>query len=248
MHLNIKVHSYLFPHCFLEQLRNFSYLDTIPFQTSLKDIIFNRKLHTQRMHRLVIAGLVLCVSASSLWAQDPVKTTRSLTKWERRFRRISVDDKIYQQGSNWFTAAGGVGYSTSLQKQEINTTLAYHFRYKPVYFRLGYHFSSDRFFLKRPDYFLNDFHTGAGLRVERNHFNFAFFIGPSWAYCYVEEPDEIGPVAYHALGALTEVQLTFKYFYDLGIGTSLYGSFNKHYQVIGLQLHLYFSGAYIRDY
>ncbi|NLA24256.1 MAG: hypothetical protein GX879_04740 [Bacteroidales bacterium] len=168
------------------------------------------------------------------------------------FPTIKIGDKIYQTGSNWFTAGFGYGYATNLRENQINLSLNYHRRYKAMYFNLGYHHSADKFFLDRPMIRLNDVHTGAGLRFEFIPFNFGFFIGPSWSFGILHDrTDEYGRVfytAFHTLGAFTELQFTWKFFYDLGIGTSLYGSFNKHYQVVGAQLHFYFSSAYKAKY
>lgn len=176
------------------------------------------------------------------------RSTKPLSKWDRKFREIRVGDKIYQTGSNWVTAGIGPGYSTTLQENQINMAIAYHFRYKPIYFKAGYHYTDKTFFLnKRLENisFQNDAIAAIGIRYERNHFNFAFFIGPSLAFGSIERPNnsKIGD-AYYALGVVPEVQLTYKVFYDIGLGTSLYGSFNKQHQCVGLRIHLYFSGAY----
>nr|MDA3820611.1 hypothetical protein [Candidatus Delongbacteria bacterium] len=79
--------------------------------------------------------IVVCLfTAAILYAQEkPVRTTEPLSKWERRFGKITLNDKIYQTGSNWFTAGMGPGYSTTLEEQQLNMAVAYHFRYKPIY-------------------------------------------------------------------------------------------------------------------
>lgn len=178
------------------------------------------------------------------------RSTEPLSKWDRRFPEIRVGDKIYQTGSNWLTFGAGPGYSTTLGKQQVNMALAYHFRYKPVYFKLGYHYSDKNFFWQERDLsFNNDIVTAAGIRIEENHFNLAFFVGPTIAFGSIENIDNenLGEM-YYALGVMPELQLTYKYFYDLGIGLSLYGSFNKQHQCVGTRLHFYFSGAYREEY
>lgn len=175
--------------------------------------------------------------------------TPGLSKWDKMFPTIKVGDKVYKTGSSWFTAGGGLGRATNLRLDQVNFSMAYHHRYKAMYFNLGYHYSSDVFFLRnRPMVQLNDVHAGAGLRFEFIHFNFAFFIGPTWSYVRLHDyTDQWGRhyyTVFHTLGAHTELQFTYKFFYDLGIGTSLYGSFNSKYQVLGVQLHFYFSSAY----
>jgi len=180
------------------------------------------------------------------------RPTPELSKWDRMFPTVKIGDKVYKTGSNWFTAGIGYGYATNLRSDQTNFALAYHHRYHAMYFNLGYHYSSDQFFLKRPMIRLNDVHLGAGLRFEFNHFNFAFFIGPTWSfgslYSYTNDWGVDIYRFFHTAGAHTELQFTWKFFYDLGIGTSLYGSFNKEYQVVGAQLHFYFSSAYKAKY
>lgn len=176
------------------------------------------------------------------------EATRPLTKWEKMFPQVRYDKKIYKTGSNWFTAAYGLGYHiNSKQYNQQNLSLAYHHRFRAMYFNAGFHYSSPEFFMKRPLEKISDIHIGAGLRFEKRFFNFSFFIGPSLASSLVPKSDLVS-VKHHQLGAHTELQFTFKYFYDMGIGTSIYGSFNKRYQVIGLQLHFYFSNAYVGRY
>lgn len=176
------------------------------------------------------------------------ESTRPLTKWEKMFPQVRYDKKIYKTGSNWFTVAYGLGYHiNSKSYNQQNLSLSYHHRYHAMYFNAGYHYSSPYFFMKRPLEKLSDFHIGAGLRFEKRWYNFGFFIGPSLASTLVPVNPSLATLN-HQLGAHTEIQLTFKYFYDLGIGTSLYGSFNKRYQVVGLQLHFYFSNAFVQHY
>ncbi|MDA3911964.1 MAG: hypothetical protein PF448_11480 [Bacteroidales bacterium] len=176
------------------------------------------------------------------------RSTTPKDKWDRRFPEMKIGDKIYQTGSNWLTADFGVANNYILKQQELSMAIAYHIRYKPVYFKFGYHYSDETFFLSnrlRNISYHNDIIAAAGLRYELRYFNLAFFIGPSFAFGMIEDPENplIGH-GYRALGAVPELQLTYKFFYDIGIGTSLYGSFNKHSQAVGIRLHIYFSGAY----
>ncbi len=199
---------------------------------------------------------VFLIADNSLYSQDQPnvpRTTRPLTKYERMFTQVRYGPNIYQKGSNWFNINMGRGYCTNYNKPNVNVSLSYHHRYKALFFRGGWHFSGPEYFLKRYDIRpleqLNDIHIGGGIRFEDRWWHFAFFIGPSFASTWI--PNENNPniaTIYNQLGAHTELQFTFKYFYDLGIGTSLYGSFNKRYQVVGIQLHLYFSNAFVTKY
>lgn len=200
--------------------------------------------------RLVhIIFLIVLLGGTQALAQsiNPQSTTPK-DKWDRRFPEVKIGDKIYQTGSNYLTADFGVANSYILKQQELSMAIAYHMRYKPVYFKFGYHYSDETFFLNnrlRNISYHNDIIVAAGFRYELRYFNLAFFIGPSYAFGMIEDQENplIGN-GYRALGAVPELQLTYKFFYDIGIGTSLYGSFNKHYQAVGIRLHVYFSGAY----
>ncbi|MFO7791132.1 MAG: hypothetical protein ACQES1_10740 [Bacteroidota bacterium] len=192
----------------------------------------------------ILSGVYTVVDAQN----KPVRSTEPLSKWEKRFPQIRIGDKIYQTGSNWFTAGFGPGRSTTLREDHLNMALAYHFRYKPIYFKIGYHYTDEKFFLHnrlQNITFHNDFVGAVGIRHEERYFNLAFFVGPTLAYGSIARPDDSSIAdKYLALGVIPEIQLTFKFFYDVGIGTSLYGSFNKYHQCIGLRFHVYFSGAY----
>jgi len=201
---------------------------------------------------ILILITVLSINVFSQVQPRPSRPTATPSKWDKMFPNIKYGDKVYKTGSNWFLFGIGRGYSTNLRMQQTNMSLAYYHRYRTVYFNLGYHYSGKELFLKRPMEWYNDIHPGAGLRFENRWLNFGFFIGPSWAFGSIfDYRNEYGAEFYryfHTIGAHTEIQLSFKYFYDLGIGTSIYGSFNKQYQVVGIQLHFYFSSAYVDTY
>ncbi|MFO7880590.1 MAG: hypothetical protein ACQES0_05730 [Bacteroidota bacterium] len=204
-------------------------------------------MRTLRIYSLLM--LLVFPAGILLHAQEVnPRSTSPLSKWDRRFPEIKVGDRIYQTGSNWMTAGLGPGYSTTLEEQQINMAIAYHFRYKPIYFKVGYHFTDDQFFMKerrRNMGYQNDIVGAAGIRYEKRYINLAFFIGPSFAFGMLERPENpnVGD-GYYALGVMPEVQITYKMFYDVGVGASLYGSFNKNHQCVGLRFHIYFSGAY----
>lgn len=212
-----------------------------------KNYIYTVPYKTTKIIILAIA-FVLLFSTRYVFSQTPPRTTRPLDKYEMMFPQVKYGDNIYQTGSNWFTIAYGYGYHTNKKVDNVSFSMAYHHRYKAMYFRGGFHFAGPEFFLARGLEQLLDFHVGGGLRFEGRYYNFAFFIGPSFASTWIPVENEAYSTIYNQLGAHTEVQITYKYFYDLGIGTSLYGSFNQNYQVIGVQLHLYFSNAFVRVY
>lgn len=170
------------------------------------------------------------------------------SKWDKEFPTVYYGENVYKTGSNWFTAAYGGSYHTNKNTFNHSISLVYHHRFKAMYFSGGFHNSSPKFFFhNKVMEKLTDFHVGAGLRFEGRWYNFDFFIGPSFAVTWVPIDASVSRINY-LLGAVTQVDFTFKYLYDLGIGTSLYGSFNKRYQVIGLQVHFYFSNAFKAKY
>ena len=188
-------------------------------------------------------------------AQNNEKATRPLTKWEKKFGEVKYGDNIYRKGSNWFNIGLGKGYHIETENDNQNVSLAGYFRYRAVFFNAGWHFSTPKIItfnpmkIVRSIEYLNDFHAGAGLRFEDRWYHFGFFIGPSFATtCVPTELDIKKSTINHQLGAHVELQLIYKYFYDMGIGASLYGSFNKRYQVVGVQLTFYFSNAFITKY
>lgn len=177
-----------------------------------------------------------------------VIVTKAQTKNTEEF---IAGNKIYKTGSNWLKIGEGVGYHFTLGQLEYNTILAYTFRIKQNYFQAGYHVSSDKFFTQPTLQKLIDFYLTYGKRKEAAHYNIAFFGGISYAYGgtydHTEQINNKPQKFYRGFtqpGLFGIADLTYKPFYDIGIGTSLYVSINKYYKVLGIQLHFYLSGAY----
>jgi hypothetical protein len=197
------------------------------------------------------------INSLSLFGQEAPtvqeKTTRPLTKWERRFGEIRYGENIYRKGSNWLNFGLGYGYHINKEALNKNVSLTYYHRYKGMFFDAGIHYSSPKIVRLKPLGFektmerLIDTHAGAGLRLENRWLHFGFFIGPSFATTWTPE-SKVKSLIHYNLGAHIEAQLIYKYLYDLGVGLSFYGSFNKRYQVAGIQLTLYFSNAFVTKY
>ncbi|MDD2385788.1 MAG: hypothetical protein PHP52_03295 [Bacteroidales bacterium] len=198
---------------------------------------------------LFIGLMTLCFNLAAQDGAQPVRATAPLSKYDKMFPQIKYGKNVYRKGSNWFMFGYGPSYHLNKEALNYNLQLAFHWRYKAMYFNAGWHSASpeQKLFLARPMEQLNDIYGGAGLRFEDRWYNFGFFIGPSFAITWLPESNSLSKINYQ-LGAYTEVQCTFKYFYDLGIGTSIYGSFNKRYQVVGARIHLYFSNAFVTKY
>lgn len=162
-----------------------------------------------------------------------------------------IGNKIYKGGSSWLKISQGMGYHFWLGQVEYNTTIAYSFRIKKLYFQFGYHVSSDKFFTKPSLQKLNDIYGCIGKRKEQKKYNLAYFIGLSYAYGATLDHREWnnGVISnwyrgFAKPGLLGTIDYTYKLSYDIGIGLSLYGSVNPYYNVLGVQLHFYLSGAY----
>lgn len=186
-----------------------------------------------------LAILLFVFSVFSAFSQD------------NKYEEIIIKDKIYKPGSSWLKIGEGYGYHYSLDEFELNTLISFTVRIKNVYLQGGYHVSCDKFFTKHSYQKLNDFYIATGWRKETNKANITAFIGPSYAYGgTLDHVTDTGGVhqkwyrGFNDLGIYGCIDYTFKLYYDLGFGLSLYGSANKSYSVIGLQAHFYFSGAF----
>ncbi len=166
--------------------------------------------------------------------------------------RIIYQNRIYRLNAPYVTFAYGAGHGFESDKIEQNMTLAFHYFIKGFGLRLGYHSSSDTKIWWRSYQKLNDLFLGFGTRLEKPRWNFAIFGGPSFAYgSYIDwNPDRQKDWAYGFAtpGIHAEIQTTYRIIYDIGVGLSLYGTYNRYYPVAGAQLHLFFSTAYIRNY
>jgi len=169
---------------------------------------------------------------------------------QKRENEFVSDSSIYKIGSNWLTASVGLGYNLNLRIQETNADFSYQYQTKKsnICMQVGYHLTSDEFFLNRSLQKCNDIHLGAGWRKETIMNDFAFFIGPSYAYgssfAHYYIGTEKAYKGFKTVGLFSDLQFTYKLFYDVGLGICIYYSLNKSYQVAGVQFHLYFSGAY----
>lgn len=177
--------------------------------------------------------------------------------------RIVYKNRIYRQNASYLTMAYGVdfgfqskqlGQTIETKKFEQNMTLSFQYFLKNFGLQLGYHSSSDAKIWWRSDQKLNDLFLGIGLRRENTRYNFSVFGGPAYAYgsypvlVTVDTVSKLYPYRFKGLGVHAEVQATYKISYDLGFGLSLYGIVNKYYSVVGAQVHLFFSTAFVRNY
>ncbi len=164
------------------------------------------------------------------------------------YSEIIIKNDVYKPGSGWLKIGEGYGYNTVSKTFELNTFVSFSFRIKNYYAQTGYHVSSDKFFTQKSLQKLNNLYIAAGMRKESQKSNISVFAGPSYSYGgYLFDTDSLGEKRYKGfteMGLVVIADYTFKIFYDLGFGLSLYGSINKHYNVVGIQAHFYLSGAF----
>jgi hypothetical protein len=174
--------------------------------------------------------------------------------------RIVYKNRIYRQNAPYLSMAYGAGYGfePKIEGQNIveqNMTFSYQYFIKSIGLQLGFHSSSDIKVWWRSYAKLNELFFGIGKRWESTKYNFSVFGGPTYAYGShkVTNPDSTStvkdiPDRFKTPGFHAEALATYKIAYDIGIGLSLYGSVNRDYSVIGAQIHLYFSTAFVRNY
>ncbi len=167
-------------------------------------------------------------------------------------RRFIYKGNIYRQNSPYFTMGYGVGMNLGKESVEQNTTFSYHHFVKGIGIGLGYHMSSDGKTWWRSYQKLKDLHFMLGKRWEGVHHNLSLFAGPSYAHgSYIGWNEEFGEnraYDFRTAGMVAEVQYSYRIFYDIGLGISAYTSLNKFTKVVGGQIHIFFSTAFVRSY
>ena len=172
------------------------------------------------------------------------------------FPEFIYQNKLYKTGSSWFTIGSGVGYFPLFNSKQKNFSIDLNSRIKKHYFTLGFHYDGDEFIIKRSGQRYFEFHAGYGWRSENLKRNIYAYVGPSYALGYVFNHtkkvitsssvyETKYYTAFNVPGLYGELQYVQKIFYDLGVGAGFYASVNKHYQVVGARVFLYFSTAYI---
>lgn len=153
------------------------------------------------------------------------------------------DNAIYKPNSNWVTMGIGTGYNPFIKVNEITGNLAFHASFNKLNFMAGYYLFTDESFTSRSKHTMSNFCVGTGVRKETLKSNFAVFAGPLFAY----GNKKIHDTKYYRFqgpGFFVDAEYTYKIYYDIGIGVSAFYNFSSYYQVVGLKLHIYFSGAF----
>lgn len=153
------------------------------------------------------------------------------------------DNAIYKPNSNWVTLAVGYGYNPFIKVDELAGSIVFHASFNKINLMAGYYLFTDESFTSRSKHSMTNFNFGAGYRKETLKTNFAAFAGPLYAF----GNKKIHDTQYYRFqgpGFFIEAEYTYKIYYDIGIGISAFYNFSSYYQVVGLKLLVYFSGAF----
>ena len=166
-------------------------------------------------------------------------------------------------GSPWLIVGTGYGKNFSENTIEPNFMVDFHYQFekKNQCIGFGYLTSRDQFLTEGnsglfvPNIYLrhstNSLHGMYGIRFERNiRHSFAGFLGPSynWGYrhAFTDTAGYDYHIKYNEVGFYASLQYSYKIFYDLGVGVSVWASYCESYQVVGFAIHLYLSSAFKR--
>lgn len=173
----------------------------------------------------------VCFS-SCLYAQDIQNAIKAEMKKE-----VIYNGNRYKVYNNWISGGAGAAYSTGTAPLQFAGGVDYNFHLKLSYFQLGFLLSGDAF----RNYNNTQLHLCYGKRKESNEYNFAYFGGLSYSTGY-ENSQAAKP--YSTVGFYLNSQLVRKLKYDIGIGMAAFVDVNFTQTIGGLQIILYFSGAY----
>lgn len=153
-----------------------------------------------------------------------------------------IDNKRFQYYNNWInigvgaqqnlTYGIGLGFAGSA---DVN------FHIKRSYFQIGAMLTGER---------LNSYnnyqaHICYGTRFEDRDVHVAGFAGISYSSGNGRDSDSTYNRRYQHPGVYAEAEIIKKISYDIGLGGSLFGDWNKEQSMIGARFIMYFSAAFI---
>lgn len=160
-----------------------------------------------------------------------------------RKQEIVYDGKRYVKYNNYLTFGFGKAFAKIRTTDQNLLGVDYQFHLNREYFQLGFFMSGDQLLSNNNV----QGHFCYGKRIERNKYNFAAFIGPSFSSFYLVKTDTSG-VKYAenhtAPGLYICIQTVYKVKYDVGIGAELFTDLSALQKLFGCKLIVYFSGAY----
>jgi hypothetical protein len=160
-----------------------------------------------------------------------------------RKKEIVFDGKRYRVYNSYLTFGAGKAYSDIRTDLQSVLNVDFQFHLQKEYFQAGFFMSGDQF-LRNTNV---QGHLCYGYRYEKNLFNLAGFVGPSYSYFVTGSTDTSGifkVTSNTALGGYICLQAVYKVKYDVGLGIELFADITALQRMAGARIICYFSGAY----
>lgn len=160
-----------------------------------------------------------------------------------RKKEIVYDGKRYRVYNNYLTFGAGKAYSDIRRIEQSVINADFQFHLTKEYFQVGFFMSGDQF-LRNTNL---QGHLCYGYRYEKELFNLAGFVGPSYSYFVTGSTDTAGVFhvkSNNTLGGYIALQGVYKIKYDVGIGIELFADISPLQKMAGARIICYFSGAY----
>lgn len=160
-----------------------------------------------------------------------------------RKEEVIYDSKRYRKYNNYLTFGVGKGYSDVRRLDQSYINLDFQFHLQREYFQVGLFMSGDEFLQSTSI----QGHICYGYRHEKEKYNLAAFVGPSYSYFVTGSTDTSGVTtvkAHSVIGGYVCLSAVYKVKYDVGLGIELFGDFSSQQKQGGARIVLYFSGAY----
>lgn len=189
-----------------------------------------------------LAVLKKLVIILALFFQLPLFSQKDTLPYNRK-EEIIYDSKRYRKYNNYLTFGMGKGYSDVRRLDQSYINVDYQFHLQRQYFQAGLYMSGDDFLRN------NNIqgHLCYGYRHEREKYNLAGFIGPSYSYFVTGKTDTAGytsPVINNIMGGYLCLQAVYKIKYDVGIGVEIFTDISPLQKTVGGRIIIFFSGAY----
>ena len=160
-----------------------------------------------------------------------------------RKKEIIYDGKRYRVYNDYLTFGAGEAFSDLRAKDQKCINVDFQFHLTKEYFQLGFFMSGDEF-LRNTNI---QGHFCYGYRHEKEKYNLAAFVGPSYSYFVTGSTDTSGFFVVKSntsLGGYLCLQGVYKLKYDVGIGLELFADISPLQKIGGVRIVCYFSGAY----
>lgn len=170
------------------------------------------------------------------------KAQKDTLPYDRK-KEIIYDNKRYRVYNNYLTFGAGKAFSDIRRLEQSVVNADFQFHLTKEYFQIGFFMSGDAF-LRNTNL---QAHLCYGYRYEKEKFNLAGFVGPSYSYFVTGSTDTSGVFTVksnNTLGGYIVLQGVYKVKYDVGIGLELFADISPLQKMAGARVICYFSGAY----